>query len=61
MKKKTVSVLLAAAMIVGTFAGCGSTPAPAQEAAPAEEADASKADEAPAQLESAEKAEDAQA
>lgn len=55
MKKKTVSVLLAAAMVIGTLAGCGgSANAPAAEEtpaaeAPAEEAEAPAAEEAPAE------------
>lgn len=57
MKKKVLSVLLAASMISALLAGCGSTPAqtdaPAvEEAAPAEEeaapAEAASAEEAPA-------------
>lgn len=58
MKKKTISVLLAAAMVIGTFAGCGQTPAPAAEEAPAAtetpaeapaEADDTETAEAPAE------------
>lgn len=57
MKKKVLSVLLAASMISALLAGCGSTPAQtdapaAEEAAPAEEeaapAEAASAEEAPA-------------
>ena len=57
MKKKVLSVLLAASMISALLAGCGSTPAQtdapaAEEAAPAEEeaapAEADSAEEAPA-------------
>ncbi len=52
MKKKVLSVLLAASMISALLAGCGSTPAQtdapaAEEAAPAEE-EAASAEEAPA-------------
>lgn len=50
MKKKVLSVLLAAAMVAGTLAGCGSTDKPAAESTPAPEAPAeTTADSAPAE------------
>lgn len=49
MKKKTISVLLAAAMAVGTLAGCGSTPAADTPAEPAAEAPAADTAETPAE------------
>ena len=48
MSKKVLSVLLASAMVASLLAGCGSTPAPAAEAAPAA-TEAAPAEAAPAE------------